>query len=55
MENQWLEEKIAELAKHSLALENAPAFAIMGLAKKAAICVAEVTQELARRELLRNE
>lgn len=52
-QDSWLEEKILELQKTQAALEKAPAFAVVGIAKKAGVIVSEVVSELARRELLR--
>lgn len=52
-QDSWLEEKIVELQKTQAALEKAPAFAVVGIAKKAGVIMAEVVSELARRELLR--
>lgn len=51
--DSWLEEKIEELNKTQAALESAQAFAVVGIAKKAGVIMAEVVSELARRELLR--
>ena len=55
MADEWLREKVKELKGHSDALESAPAYSVVSLARKAGVCVAEITAELARRELLRNE
>lgn len=54
-EEIWLMAKIEELQKQQAALENAPAYAAVGVAKKAGVLMLEVVTELARREVCRNE
>lgn len=51
----WLMGKIEELEKQQAALANAPAYAAVGIAKKAGVLMLEVVKELARREVCRNE
>lgn len=54
-EEIWFNDKIEELEELQLALANAPAYAAVGLAKKAGVLMLEVVKELARREVNRNE
>ncbi|WP_163557145.1 hypothetical protein [Halomonas sp. NO4] len=55
MTNAELAQRRAQLADKQRAIAGMPAMAAMGTIKNAALLMAEITDELARRELVRGE